>query len=90
MVLEILYLQCSKSCNNGYQRRSAVCMDTKQERKLPPHECVQEKPLLIQKCNPKPCPAWHAGNWSGVSKLLLIQKCNPQPCPVWHAGNWRW
>ena len=54
---------CSKTCNGGFQTRSATCANSNVG------DCiVAEKPTTRQKCDEVPCPYWSVGQWLSCSK----------------------
>jgi hypothetical protein len=71
MIHKFLYrlfaLKCSVSCGQGFQVRSAKCVDTESnERKAEECEAVAPK-LVKQNCQVDECPHWQTGQWSAVS-----------------------
>uniref|UniRef100_A0A4X2KE08 A disintegrin and metalloproteinase with thrombospondin motifs 1 n=1 Tax=Vombatus ursinus TaxID=29139 RepID=A0A4X2KE08_VOMUR len=58
--------ECSKSCGQGWQRRSVECRDINGQLAS---ECAKElKPENTRPCANVPCPQWQLGDWSPCSK----------------------
>ncbi|XP_053620196.1 protein madd-4-like isoform X4 [Plodia interpunctella] len=66
---------CSVSCGGGVRTRRVLCArsanvtkaDTYEPGSSPEPGCVSPAPRSTQPCNPRECPSWIAGPWSGCS-----------------------
>lgn len=70
----IIFLQCSKTCGGGIQRRTAKCID---DRNTPIDDsyCNNSEMITEQICNTENCPVWTLADTSSVRKkktLLLL------------------
>ena len=63
-VFNLLPLQCSSTCEGGWQQRRVACQD---ESGLSDLCSEKERPPEVQPCNSGPCPMWNYGQWGDVS-----------------------
>ena len=66
---------CSTSCGGGVMTRYVYCMKRLNNGsfvELSSGECTGRKLITEKPCNVHPCPTWHAGQWSPVSKRTSL------------------
>lgn len=77
-----LWLQCSRSCGGGFQRRQVLCKQRLADGsilELPDTFCPSRSPASQQTCARMDCPPqWVTTDWSQVGYSVLIQG----------GGNW--
>lgn len=62
----ILPLQCTATCGNGAQKRSAVCADSHGQ-EVDSSYCSEKDIVTERMCNTQPCPLWRVLDWTGCS-----------------------
>lgn len=67
ILIKIIFLQCSKTCGGGIQRRTAKCID---DRNTPIDDsyCNNSEMITEQICNTENCPVWTLADTSSVRK----------------------
>lgn len=56
---------CSVSCGDGVQLRSAICVDSNEQR-VADENCSQHEKHLKKICNQEACPKWDLREWNPV------------------------
>lgn len=66
-MLNILFsLQCSVTCGDGVETRSAKCMDHS-GRTTDDSQCDENEKEVQRPCWIQHCPMWKVGDWTPVS-----------------------
>lgn len=69
--LSIFFLQCSKTCGTGVQRRVADCVNDMNEL-VEEKECRESERIEERSCGTIKCPHWAVGEWAPVSTIKVL------------------
>lgn len=69
-----VFVQCSSTCEGGFQRRVVVCQDA--DGRGTNHCDERVKPDESKSCDSGPCPHWNYGIWGEVRLMMMMMSSN--------------